>query len=123
MKRHKSKPGTLLAGGYSLLTLAALVPLVQDGYVGHGNGVVFLLAAALTCPLSLILLLVDDRLSNVNRFYATGWPYYRTLFELGAGGLINAAVVYMGVAFIERRRGQRDEAGSRVARQPRFPDD
>ena len=104
MRTNKSKRGGVLAGGYVLLTLVAVVPLLLDGYVGHGNGLVFLLAVALTFPLSLILILVDDRLSNVNAFYVTGWPYYRTLLELGAGALMNAAVIYMSVAFIQRRR-------------------
>lgn len=103
MKIRKSRPGGLLAGGYLLVTLAVVLPLIWEGYIGHGNGVVFLLAAALTSPLSLILLLVDDLLSDVNAFYVTGWPYYRTLSELVAGALLNAAVMYMAVVFVQRR--------------------
>ena len=87
-----------------LVTLAAVSPLLHDGYVGHGNGFVFLVGVALTFPLSLILLLVDDLLSDVNAFYVTGWPYYITLLELGAGALVNAAAIYTAVVFIERRR-------------------
>ena len=108
MRVAKSRWGGLLGGGYLLLTLAAVVPLLLDGYVGHGNGIVLLLAVALTFPLSLMLILVDDSLSNVNAFYVTGWPYYLTLLELAAGALMNAAVIYMSVVFIQRRRRQRD---------------
>ena len=104
MRIRKSKPGGLLAGGYLLVTLVAVSSLLQDGYVGHGNGIVFLAAAALTSPLSLILLLVNDLLSDVNAFYVTGWPYYMTLLELGAGALMHAGAIYMFVVFIQRRR-------------------
>ena len=104
MRIRKSKPGGLLAGGYLLVTLAVVSPLIRDGYIGHGNGVVFLAATALTLPLSLILLLVDDLLSDVNAFYVTGWPYYRMVSELGAGALLNAGVIYITVVFIQRRR-------------------
>jgi hypothetical protein len=115
VRTPKSKWGGLLAGGYLLLTLVAVMPLLQDGYVGHGNGVLFLVAAALTAPLSLILLLVDDLFSDVNAFYTTGWPYYVTLFELAAGALMNAAVIYMGVVFIQRRRRHRGGSASAVS--------
>lgn len=115
MRTATSKRGAFWAGGYLLLTLAAVVPLLEDGYVGHGNGLVLLLALALTFPLSPILMLVDDRLSNVNAFYATGLPYYLTLFELGAGALMNAAVIYMGIVFIQRRRQRRDGSTSPVS--------
>jgi hypothetical protein len=64
---------------------------------------VFLLAAALTSPLSPMLLLANDLLSDVNAFYLTGWPYYMTLSELGAGALLNACGIYMAVVFIQRR--------------------
>ena len=104
MRIGKSRWGGLLAGGYLLVALAAVMRLLLDGYVGHGNGIVFLLAVALTFPLSLILILVDDRLSNVNAFYATGWPYYRTLLELAGGALVNAAVIYISVVFIQQRQ-------------------
>ena len=104
MRIRKSKPGALLAGGYLLVMLAAVSSLVQDGYVGHGNGLVFLLAVALTFPLSLILVLVNDLVSDVNAFYVTGWPYYITLLELGVSALVNATAIYMGVVFIQRRR-------------------
>jgi hypothetical protein len=103
MRIRTSKPGCLLAGGYLLVTLAVVSPLIRDGYIGHGNGVVFFLATALTSPLSLILLLVNDLLSDVNAFYLTGWPYYITLSELGAGALLNAGVIYMAVVFIQRK--------------------
>ncbi|HEU4939133.1 MAG TPA: hypothetical protein VFT39_21945 [Vicinamibacterales bacterium] len=104
MRIRKSKPGGLLAGGYLLVMVAAVSPLVQDGYVGHGNGLVYLLAVALTFPLSLILVLANDLLSDVNAFYVTGWPYYLTLLELGVSALVNATAIYMGVVFIQRRR-------------------
>jgi hypothetical protein len=104
MRIRKSKPGALLAGGYLLVMFAAVSSLVQDGYVGHGNGLVFLLAGVLTFPLSLILLLVNDLVSDVNAFYVTGWPYYITLLELGVSALVNATAIYMGVVFIQRRR-------------------
>lgn len=103
MRIPKSRPGGLLAGGYLLVTIAVVSPLIREGYIGHGNGVAFLLATALTSPLSLILLLVDDLLSDVNAFYVTGWRYYMTLSELGAGALSNAGLIYMTVVFIQRR--------------------
>ena len=104
MKIRKSKPGALIAGGYLLLALAVASPLIRDGYIGHGNGLVFLLAAALTSPLSLILLLLNDLLSDVNAFHMTGWPYFITLCELGAGALLNACLIYLVVAFAQRKR-------------------
>jgi hypothetical protein len=103
MRIRKSRPGALLAGGYLLVTLAVSSPLVRDGYIGHGNGIVFLLATALTSPLSLILLLLNDLMSDVNAFYMTGWPYYVTLTELGAGALLNAGLIYMVVVSIQRK--------------------
>ncbi len=115
MKIRKSKLAAWLAGGYVLVTLAVASPLILDGYIGHGNGVVLLFCAALTSPLSLILFLVNDRLSDANAFYLTGWPYYVTLSELGAGALCNAAIIYTTVRFVQRRR-QRDRAP--VARPP-----
>jgi hypothetical protein len=104
MKIRKSKSASSIAGGYLLLTFAAASPLIRDGYIGHGNGLVFLLATALTFPLSLILLLVNDLLSDVNAFYMTGWPYLLTLSELGVGGLLNAGLIYLVVTFIQRKR-------------------
>jgi hypothetical protein len=103
MKILKSKSGALTAGGYLLLALAVASPLIRDGYIGHGNGLMFLLATALTSPLSLILLLLNDLLSDVNAFYMTGWPYIITLCELGAGALLNAGLIYLIVAFIQRK--------------------
>lgn len=101
--KGKSKPGAWIAGGYLLLTLAAASPLVRDGYIGHGNGIVFLLATALTSPLSLVLFLLNDLLSDANAFYQTGWPYFLTLCELSAGALLNAVLIYVVVVFIQRR--------------------
>jgi hypothetical protein len=103
-KTRKSKLAASLAGGYLLVTLAAASPLIADGYIGHGNGIVLLFCAALTAPLSLVLFLLNDLLSDANAFYLTGWPYYVTLFELAAGALCNAAVIYMTVGFVQRRR-------------------
>jgi hypothetical protein len=103
MKKQKSQSGAVIAGAYLLLTLAAASPLVQEGYIGHGNGVSFLLAAALTSPLSLILLLLNDLVSDVNAFHMTGWPYFITLCELGAGALLNARLLYFLDAFVRRK--------------------
>jgi hypothetical protein len=90
MKEPKSTSGAVIAGGYLLLTMAAASPLVQEGYIGHGNGLSFLLTIALTSPLSVILLLLHDYLfPDLNA--GTGWPYFVVLCELGAGALLNAA--------------------------------
>lgn len=43
MKIRKSKLGTLFAVGYLLLALVGASPLIRDGYIGHGNGLVFIL--------------------------------------------------------------------------------
>lgn len=103
MKIRKSKSAALMAGGYLLLTFAVASPLIRDGYIGHGNGLVFLLAMVLTSPLSLILFLLNDLLSDVNAFYMTGWPYLLTLGELGVGALLNAGLIYLVVTFIQRK--------------------
>jgi hypothetical protein len=103
MKKRKSKSGAVIAGGYLLLTLAAASPLVQEGYIGHGSGLSFLLATALTFPLSVILLLLNDLFSDVNAFHMTGWPYFITLCELGAGALLNARLLYLLDAFVRRK--------------------
>jgi len=103
MKRRKSKSGAVLAGGYLLLTLAVVTPLIREGYIGHGNGPIFLIAAALTAPLSVILLLLSELFSDVNAFHMTGWPYLITLCELGAGALFNARLIYWLDAFIRRK--------------------
>jgi hypothetical protein len=103
MKLHKSKSGALIAGAYLLLAFALASPLIRDGYIGHGNGIVFLLATAVTSPLSLILLLLNDLLSDVNAFYMTGWPYFLTLSELGAGALLNASLIYLVITFIQQK--------------------
>jgi hypothetical protein len=63
MKKRKSTSGAVIAG-YLLLTLAAASPLVQERCIGHGNGRGFLLAIALTSPLSVILLLLNDLFSG-----------------------------------------------------------
>jgi hypothetical protein len=102
MKKRKSKSGVVIAGGYLLVTVAAAAPLVQDGYIGHGNGPYFLLVTTLTCPLSVILFLLNDLFSDVNAFYMTGFPYVLTLCELGAGALLNARLLYWLDAFIRR---------------------
>ena len=86
-----------------LLALVVASPLLRDGYIGHGNGPVFLIAAALTSPLSLILFLLHDLLSDVNAFYLTGWPYFITLCELGVGALLNGCLIYLVVAFVQRK--------------------
>src|SRR5690348_12638253 len=104
MKIRKSKLAASLAAAYLLVTLAAVSPLIKEGYIGHGNGIVLLLATALTSPLSLMLFLVDDLVSDANAFYQTGWRYGITLSELGAGALFNAACIYMTVVFVQGRR-------------------
>ena len=110
VKIRKSKSAALIAGGYLLLTLAVVSPLIWDGYIGHGNGLVLLVAAAITFPLSVILLLLNDLLSDVNAFYMTGWPYLLTLCELGAGALLNAGLIYLVVTFIQRSgKGHEEE--------------
>jgi len=103
MKKRTSTSGAVIAGGYLLLTMAAAAPLVHEGYIGHGNGLSFLLATALTCPLSVILFLLNDLFSDVNAFHMTGWPYVVTLCELGAGALLNARLLYVLGAFLRRK--------------------
>src|SRR5262245_53892947 len=104
MTKQQSTLGGVIAAGYLLLAVAAASPLLQAGYVGHGNGLSFLLATALTSPLSVILLLLNDLVSHANAFHMTGWPYVITLAELGAGALLNARLLYLLVAFISRRK-------------------
>jgi hypothetical protein len=103
MKKRKSTSGRVIAGGYLLLTLAAAWPLVQEGYIGHGNGLSVLLVMALTAPLSVILLLLNDLFADWNAFHMTGWPYFITLCELGAGALLNARLLYSLDAFVRRK--------------------
>lgn len=103
MKIHKTKSAAWIAGAYLLVALAVASLLIRDGYIGHGNGLAFLLATVLTSPLSLILFLVNDALSDVNAFYMTGWAYLITLCELAAGALLNACSIYVGVAFLQRK--------------------
>ena len=106
MLRAMKKTGAWLAVGYAVLALAVASPLIRDGYIGHGNGIVFLLATALTFPLSVVLFVLNDLLTDVNAFYMTGWPYFITLCELGAGGLLNAYLVYRVVGAVQRKRGR-----------------
>lgn len=40
---------------------------------------------------------------DVNAFYMTGWPYFITLCELGAGALLNARLLYLLDAFVRRK--------------------
>lgn len=102
MKERKSESGAVIAGGYVLLTLAAASPLVEEGYIGHGNGLSFVLTIALTSPLSVILLLLHDYLfPHLND--GTGLPYVMVLCELGAGALLNARLLYLLDAFVRRK--------------------
>ena len=103
MSIGKSRPGAWIAGAYLLLTVAVALPLVRDGYIGHGNGIEYFLATLLTSPLSLLLVLLNDLLSDANAFYQTGWTYVITLCELGAGALLNAGLIYMAVALVQRK--------------------
>ena len=106
MKISKSRWGARIAVGYAVVALVAASPLIRDGYIGHGNGIVFLLATALTSPLSAVLFVLNDLLSDVNAFYMTGWPYFIALCELGAGALFNVYLIYRIVGFVERKRGR-----------------
>jgi hypothetical protein len=103
MKKERSTSGTVIAGGYLLLTMAAASPLVQEGYIGHGNGLSFVLALVLTSPLSWLFMLLNDALFEINAFHMTGWPYVMTLGELAAGALLNARFLYLLDAFVRRR--------------------
>ena len=93
--KHRLAPS--IAGTYLLAVSLVLCPLVWHGYIGHGNGLVFLIATILTFPLSVVLFVLNDLLSDANAFYMTGWPYVITLGELSAAGLINAYLIYAGV--------------------------
>jgi hypothetical protein len=103
MAQQQSQSGAVISGTYLLITLAAASPLVQEGYIGHGNGLSFVLTLLLTSPLSVILLALDDLLFDWNAFYMTGWPYAITLGQLGAGALLNARLLYMLNAFVRRK--------------------
>ena len=96
MKNLKSDLAALIAGAYLLLVVAAASPLIGDGSIHHGNGLAFLLALALTSPVSFILLHVTDPSGQ------TRWSYFMTLGELAAGALLNACVIYLMVAFIRK---------------------
>lgn len=103
MKLYKSKPGVLIAAGYLLLAFVSVSPLVWDGFIGHGNGLFLILATALTLPLSLLLFFLVDLVSDVNYFYMIGWPYVIRLCALIAGALFNAKLIYLFVAFLQRK--------------------
>lgn len=92
----------MCAGAYLLLTCAVAAPLVEEGYIGHGNGLSYLLALVLTSPLSLILFLITGTVFDFNAFYMTGWPYFLMLCELAAGAAFNAALIYLAVTFVQR---------------------
>jgi hypothetical protein len=64
---------------------------------------VFLAATALTSPLSFVLVLLNDLLSDANAFHMTGWPYFITICELAAGALLNACLIYLAVEFAQRK--------------------
>jgi len=91
----KSLPAKVIAVGYLLLTLAVASPLALEGYIGHGNGLEFLVTLALTSPLSVVLLLLSKSFLGV---YGTGWTYFVILCYLGAGALVNARFIYWLVA-------------------------
>ena len=103
---RSTKTGARIALGYAVVASVTVAPLIRDGYIGHGNGIVFLLATALTSPLSGVLFALNDRLSDVNAFHMTGWPYFITLCELGAGALLNGYLIYRVVGVVERRWGR-----------------
>ena len=102
MKRYRHKIAAGVAVGYLLLTLFVASPLLLEGYIGHGNGLAFLGALILTSPLSFIFFLLDDLFLDVNAFYMTGWPYFMTLGQLGAGALLNARLIYLLVERLTR---------------------
>jgi len=101
-----TKTGARIALGYAVVAVVAASPLIRDGYIGHGNGIVFLLATALTSPLSAVLFVLNDLLSDVNAFHMTGWPYFIALCELGAGALLNGYLIYRMVGVVERKWGR-----------------
>ena len=103
MSPAESKLAQRIAGGYLLLAFGTVLPLVLDGYVGHGNGILVLIATVVTSPPSAILFLLTDALFDWNAFHLTGWPYLLVLCELGAGALLNTALIYRAVAFVLRR--------------------
>ncbi|HEX4914290.1 MAG TPA: hypothetical protein VFV51_10045, partial [Vicinamibacterales bacterium] len=92
---NPGRPGlaVVIAGGYLLLAFGTVLPLVVDGYVGHGNGILVLVATAITSPLSALLFLLNDALFAWNAFYLTGWPFLLVLCELGAGALVNTLLI------------------------------
>ena len=102
MNPDRSKLALLIAGAYLLLAFGTVLPLVFDGYVGHGNGILVLIATALTSPLSVILFLLTDSVFEWNAFHLSGWPYVLVLCELAAGALLNAALIYRFVVFVHR---------------------
>ena len=109
MKLNPSIAGTICAALYLMLVMAVLFPLLRDAYIGHGNGIEFVLAIIVTSPVSVVLLLIDDLLTETNAFHMTGWPYYRTLCELAVGAIFNSALIYFIVDFIQRKLFVRKE--------------
>ena len=97
MRAGKSRRALFFSGTYLLTVLLSVCPLIWHGYIGHGNGLIFLLATVLTLPLSVVLFFLNDYLSDVNAFYMTGWPYVITLGELSAAALFNAYLIFAGV--------------------------
>ena len=106
MKLQKSKPAAFVAGVYLLLVLVGVFPLVQEGYIGHGNGLAFLLVWVLTLPLSYLFMRLNDWLVPVNAFYVTGWPYVLMLCEFSAAALVNAYVIHSVAAYLHRKYSQ-----------------
>ena len=106
---NPGRPGlaVVIAGAYLLLAFGTVVPLVLDGYVGHGNGILVLVATAITSPLSALLFLLNDALFAWNAFYLTGWPYVVVLCELASGALLNAVLLYRFVRFVHAWRTRR----------------
>jgi len=103
LESRTDKPAALITVCYLLLTSAVASPLIVEGYIGHGNGVLFLAATVLTSPLSFGLFLLNDLLTGTNAFYMTGWPYFITLCELAAGALLNASVIYLAIVYTHRK--------------------
>ena len=109
----------MIAGGYLLLTIAAASTLVQEGYIGHGNGLSFVLTLMLTTPLSWMLMLLSNALFDLNAHAGTirGRPVLPPFASRRDVGLLrarlqasprdpNADLVKLAVAF---RRGEREQ--------------
>ena len=90
----RSRAGLIVAGAYLAVVSVAMLSLMHDGYVGHGNAIAYMFAIIITSPLSIALIALGSFLYEVNAFYITGWQYCVALLELLAGALLNAVLIY-----------------------------